>query len=123
MKTIKISLLALILLSSLTSEAMACKDKHGHHKGKFFSFIDANNDEKITSAEMTDHAVKIFKEHDTNNDGVITLNDVKNDVATKFTKIDKNKDGFVNKDELKDHFKNKHKDHCKKCESCKTKTK
>ncbi len=94
---------------------MACKGKDGDHhgKGKFFSYMDANSDGKVTSAEMTDNAVKMFKDHDTNNDGVITLNDVRTDVASRFTKIDQDKDGFVSKEELKSHWKEKNKEYHK----------
>ncbi len=114
MRQITISLLALIILGSLANEVIACKGKDGdHHKGKFFTYMDANSDGKVTSAEMTDNAVKMFKEHDTNKDGVITLNDVKNDVASKFTKIDTNKDGFVDRDELRSHWKDKDKEYHK----------
>ncbi len=113
MRKITISLLTIVMLSSL-SQAMACKGKDGEHgKGKFFSYMDANSDGKVTSAEMTDNAVKMFKDHDTNNDGVITLNDVKTDVASKFTTIDKDKDGFVTKEELRSHWKEKGKEYHK----------
>ncbi len=114
MKKITIAFLVLVMVGSLANVAMACKGKHGHHhKGKFFTYMDTDNDEKITSAEMTDHAVKMFKEHDANKDGVITLSEVKKDVASKFTKIDTDKDGFVNKDELKSHWKEKGKEYHK----------
>jgi hypothetical protein len=68
MKQITVSLLALIMLSSLTSEVMACKGKDGDHKGKFFTYMDTNTDGKVTKTEMTDNALKMFKEHDTNYD-------------------------------------------------------
>ncbi len=115
MKKITISFLVLIVLNALAIETKAChKDGKDHGgKDKFFGYMDANNDGKLTEGEMSDHSTKMFKEHDKNNDGVITLNDVKKESTTNFTEADKNKDGFVDKDELRAHFKSKYKGSCK----------
>lgn len=114
MKKLTVSFLVLIVLNALAIESKAChKEGKDGHKDKFFSYIDANKDGKLTQGEMLDNATKMFKEHDKNKDGVITMVDVKDDVSANFTESDKNKDGFVDKDELKAHFKTKHKEYYK----------
>ncbi len=89
MKKLTISFLVLIVLNALAIETKACHKDGKDHKDKYFGYIDANKDGKLTQGEMVDHSTKMFKEQD------------------------KNKDGFVDKDELRAHFQAKHKDSCK----------
>ncbi len=127
-----LALVGAVLVSGLTSTAMAEMGQGGHegmggHEGRgemmleMFQTIDADSDGKVTEAELAAHRAAMFTAADTNSDGMLSADELSaqhmarmaetmaDRSARMIERMDNNGDGSLSADEMgegpmEDHF-------------------
>lgn len=89
----------LILSLSLVASVALARPPHAGHGGGHFKKLDADNDGKVTLAEVKSAAKERFAKLDTNKDGVIDAAEHEAKALEHFKRMDANSDGAVTKDE------------------------
>jgi hypothetical protein len=97
--TLSLSLVASVALARPPHGGSHGGSHGGKHGGKHFQKLDADNDGKVTLAEVKSAQKERFTKLDTNKNGVIDPAEHEAKALEHFKRMDKNGDGVVSQDE------------------------